>query len=363
LISRRSFLRASLVGAIAGPFTPTRDARAQTGFAPVLPGRALEFPRDEGSHPDFRVEWWYITGWLNPVSHQSLGFQVTFFRARPARHTGNPSAFTPRQILIAHAALSDPAQGALVHEQRVARAAFDLAGAREDRLEVWLDDWTLRAETGGYRARIGGPSLSLDLAFAPTQPPLLQGDRGYSRKGPHAESASYYYSLPHLAVRGDIAYGRRKEAVSGRAWFDHEWSSSYMDERAVGWDWIGLNLDGGGALMAFRMRDTTGASLWAGGTMRTPGQAAQVFAPESVVFNPTRWWRSPRTGTNYPVAWSVTVGDMQIGIEPLMHDQENDTRLTTGTVYWEGAVRATRDGHAMGLGYLELTGYWQRLRL
>ncbi len=329
----------------------------------MTPGRALAFPRDEGSHPEFRVEWWYITGWLEDAARRPLGFQITFFRARPSRGSGNPSAFAPRQILIAHAALSDPAHGKLIHEQRAARSAFDLAGAREDGLHVWLDDWLLRAEGAGYRAKISGAALSLDLAFAPTQPTLLQGESGYSRKGPRADAASYYYSQPHLAVRGEIERSRKRETVQGTAWLDHEWSSSYMDERAAGWDWIGIHLDGGGALMAFRMRDAAGASLWAGATLRTPGQPARAYAADEVRFTSRRSWRSPRTGANYPVEWSVTVGDLAFEIMPLMDDQENDTRLTTGAIYWEGAVRASHGGKTVGCGYLELTGYWRRLRL
>lgn len=356
-------MQSSLCGGVVGVLAPLHAAFAQTEFARVAPGRTLAFPRDEGSHPDFRVEWWYITGWLEDTVRNPLGFQITFFRARPSRGSGNPSAFTPRHMLIAHAALSDPAQGKLIHEQRAARAAFDLAGAREDGLHVWLDDWLLRADGTGYRAQVTGTALSLELTFSPTQPPLLQGDAGYSRKGPNADSASYYYSLPHLAVRGAIVRDRKRAVVQGTAWLDHEWSSSYMDERAVGWDWIGINFNDGSALMAFRMRDASGTSLWAGATLREPMQALRTFGPAEVRFIPRRSWRSSRTGANYPIAWSVTVGDLQFDIEPLMDDQENDTRLTTGAIYWEGAVRAARGDKALGRGYLELTGYWRPLRL
>jgi len=362
-LSRRVFLQSSLCSGIVGALAPWQSAFAQTTYAPVVPGHALVFPRDEGSHPEFRTEWWYVTGWLEDAARNALGFQITFFRARPARGSGNPSAFTPRQVLIAHAALSDPVQGKLLHEQRAARAAFDLAGAREGQLHVWLDDWLLRSEAPGYRAKVTGAALTLNLEFTPTQPPLLQGDAGYSRKGPRADAASYYYSLPHLSVHGEIVRDRKRAVAQGTAWLDHEWSSSYMDERAVGWDWIGINFDNGGALMAFRMRDATDASLWANATLRDAMRSVRTFGPGEVRFIPRRSWRSPRTGTNYPVAWTVTAGDLHYDIEPLMDDQENDTRLTTGAIYWEGAVRVSRGGQPVGRGYLELTGYWRRLRL
>ncbi|MBI2295580.1 MAG: carotenoid 1,2-hydratase [Betaproteobacteria bacterium] len=327
-----------------------------------MPGYRLRFPHDEGSHPDFRLEWWYVTGWLNEAS-KPLGFQITFFRARPELNHDNPSAFTPRQIMIAHAALSDPFRGRLIHAQRAARQGFGLAGADRGRTGAWIYDWRLEQAGDSYHARITGRQLSMELGFAVTQPPLNQGQEGYSRKGPAPEHASYYYSLPHLKVSGTIARDGAPKAVTGSAWLDHEWSSSYMAEQAVGWDWIGINLADGGALMAFRMRDQQGGSFWAGGALRHPDGRLKVFLPDEVRFVPRREWRSARTGTTYPVSFLVRAGDREFAIEPLFDDQEHDTRASTGTIYWEGAVRALRDGKAVGLGYLELTGYWRRVEL
>ena len=340
----------------------TRNEERFTPFAPVVPGYRLRFPRDEGSHPEFRLEWWYITGWLE-AANRPLGFQVTFFRARPDLKHDNPSAFTPRQIMIAHAALSDPAQGRLVHAQRAAREGFALAGADTGRTQVWIDDWRLRQDGRTYRATIPAGDFSFDLELDAVQPHLLQGENGLSRKGPAPESASYYYSIPHLRVNGLLTHGGKVQRVTGSAWLDHEWSSRYMEQDAVGWDWIGINLSDGAALMAFRMRDQQGGSFWAGGALRRADGSLRAFAPEEVRFVPGRAWRSARTGASYPVAWIVRAGDLQLAIEPLFDDQEHDTRASSGTIYWEGAVRALRGGQPVGEGYLELTGYWRRLNL
>jgi predicted secreted hydrolase len=334
-----------------------------TPYAPVTPGYGMRFPFDEGSHPAFRTEWWYITGWLEPQGRAPIGFQITFFRTRPDTDARNPSAFTPHQLMIAHAALSDATRGRLVHDQKLARAALGLAGADQGRTHVWIDDWLLTQEARSYRLRIPAREFALDLTFAPTQPPLLQGEEGYSRKGPQADSASYYYSVPQLQVAGTLNDGKHRSAVSGTAWLDHEWSSSYMDARADGWDWIGINLADGAALMAFRMRDRNGGALWAGGSYRERDGTRRAFTPQEVEFAPTRTWRSPRTGASYPVAWRVAIPGVTLTIEPLMDDQEHDTRASVGTVYWEGAVTATRDGKAVGRGYLELTGYWRPMKL
>ncbi|OGA47689.1 MAG: hydrolase [Betaproteobacteria bacterium RIFCSPLOWO2_12_FULL_62_58] len=333
-----------------------------TSFAPVVPGYRLRFPHDEGSHPDFRLEWWYITGWLNDAAARPLGFQITFFRARPELKHDNPSAFTPRQIMIAHAAISDPLHGRLIHAQRAARAGFELAGADEGRTRVWIDHWSLEQRDGTYRAQLPAQEFQLDFTFAPTQPPLLQGEYGLSRKGPAPESASYYYSLPHLEVTGTLARRGKPQTVTGSAWLDHEWSSSYLAKEAVGWDWIGVNLDDGGALMAFRMRDKNGGSFWAGGALRRADGSSRIFSFSEVQFTPRREWRSARTGTSYPVSWLVRAGDREVVIEPLFDDQEHDTRNSTGAIYWEGAAHALVDGKPAGRGYLELTGYWRPLR-
>jgi predicted secreted hydrolase len=338
-------------------------ALAGVDYPVVERGRALRFPRDHGAHPRYRTEWWYATGWLRDGAGRELGFQVTFFRSRPGVAEASPSAFAPTQLLFAHAAIADPAHGRLVHDQRAARAGFGLADAREETTDVRVDDWALALAGETYRTRIPAREFALDLAFAPTQGLLLQGEDGYSRKGPLAEQASYYYSRPHLAVSGAIERGGRREAVEGAAWLDHEWSSEYLAAEASGWDWIGINLADGGALMAFRIRAKAGGAFWAGGAHRAADGRLTILAPDAIGFTPIRSWRSPRTEVDYPVAMRVRAGALELDLEPLMDDQELDSRATTGTIYWEGAVRARRGSRPAGRGYLELTGYWKPLKL
>jgi predicted secreted hydrolase len=337
-------------------------ARAADTFPEVTPGHALQFPHDYGSHPAFRNEWWYITGWLEPAGGEALGFQITFFRNRPGVAEDNKSAFAPRQLLFAHAALADPRLGRLRHDQRAVREGFDLATAREGDTDVWIGDWSLKRIEGSYRTHISARDFIFDLEFTPTQAVLLEGDAGVSRKGPLPAQASYYYSEPHLAVKGRVAIAGTDTTVTGVAWLDHEWSSEYMAPQAVGWDWTGINFDDGGALMAFRMRDRSGASFWASGSYRSPDGSVRVLKPDEIEFTPQRRWRSPRTQVEYPVAMTVRAGDRTYALEPLMDDQELDTRTGVGVLYWEGAVRASA-GRAVGRGYLELTGYGKAIKL
>jgi predicted secreted hydrolase len=153
--------------------------------------------------------------------------------------------------------------------------------------------------------------------------------------------------------------------AQGRAWLDHEWSSTLLDPEAAGWDWVGMNLDDGSALTAFQIRHKqTGASLYGYASLRGPGSArVQTFAPEAVAFEPLAHWTSPRTGARYPVAQRIRVGDRVFETEPLFEDQELDSRASAGAVYWEGASRLRESGRLVGRGYLELTGYAAPMRL
>ena len=334
-------------------------------FAPVTRGVGLAFPADYGSHPGFRTEWWYVTGWLTTGHGESLGFQITFFRVKTRIGAANPSSFTPQQLIIAHCAISDPTHGRLWQDQRIRRTGSGLVEAATGDTHVRIDGWSLERnpDSTAYVATLDAEDFSLELTLTQTQDMLLNGEAGVSRKGPSAEAASYYYSLPHLKVRGDIVRRRSKERVTGEAWLDHEWSSEYLDPQAVGWDWIGLNLEGGAALMAFRIRGAGGAQHWAGGTFRGGDGRVEILSPGDIEFRAGRGWTSPRTQVSYPVEWHVRAGSREFDLRPLLDDQENDTRLSTGAVYWEGAVRAyDRRGFA-GRGYLELTGYGERLRL
>jgi predicted secreted hydrolase len=326
-------------------------------YPDVNPGRTFAFPVDHGAHPDFRTEWWYVTGTVKTAKGKDLGFQITFFRTRPRVDPRNPSKFSPRQILFAHAAVSDSAVGKLVHDQRAARSGFGIAEAKIGDADVHIKDWRfVRLADGRFSARIVARGFTLNLMFKPTQPPLLQGVGGYSRKGPDPKSASYYYSVPQLATTGTITRGESIETVTGRSWLDREWSSRYLGGAAVGWDWTGLNFDDGAALMAFRIRGADGRNLWAGGTFRRANGASVTLKPGDVRFTPTRIWRSKRTGANYPVAQILTIklpeGVKRLTLTPMFADQELDARSSGLPVYWEGFVST-----GGGRGYLELTGY------
>jgi len=352
-------------------------------FAIVKPDVPLRFPADHGAHPAFRTEWWYVTGWLRPqtgtktpqsgtgvrttgtnarrtaTGGPEMGMQITFFRTRIPRAGPSRSRFGTDQVIFAHAAIADPATGRLRHATRIARAGFGLAQAREGDMDVVVDDWRLwRSSDGRLHGRVVVDGQRLDLVFTPTQKIIAQGQGGYSQKGPSPSEASHYYSWPQLRSAGTLA----GTPVEGVAWLDREWSSTLLNRQAVGWDWLGLNLDDGGALTLFRVRDHQGRALWAGGSHRDVHGKTTIFQPQDVDWRSAGWWRSPRSGARWPVQplvrYRLNKGWQQLEIKPLMPDQELDSRRGGGPLYWEGAI--TVPG---GRGYLELTGYASPLRM
>ncbi len=372
MLTRRPFMLSPL--ALALPAVHARDI-ARPGDA--LRPRPLVFPRDHGTHNDTRTEWWYLTGHAKDTQGREFGFQVTFFRSRVDPAQALPGRLAARHLLFAHAAITDVAGQRLHHDERIVRwngeppanserAVF----ASERDTDVQIRDWFIRRRAdGGYTTRVTGDTLLIDVEADAPQAILLQGEQGFSRKGPEASQASFYVTQPQLVVRGTLGLAGRRFTITGTAWLDHEWSEALLHPEAVGWDWIGMNLFDGHCVTAFQLRRADGSKLWAGGSFRAAGSADSPsdiyrFRPGEVDFRPQRWWNSPLTRTRYPVEWLVRTPADFYTVRARVDAQELDSRATSGAIYWEGlSDLIDSNGRTVGRGYLEMTGYAQRLRL
>ena len=339
------------------------DPSAAGEFSRVSSIPDLTFPRDHGTHRDFRHEWWYFTGHLADAAQRRFGFQLTFFRFAFAPGPSRlDSAWATHEAMLAHFALSDLEGGRFFADQRLERPVLDLAGATDNPLAVWVGDWGMRLEHTPHarwhlEARERGRQLALSLTAM--KPIVLHGDHGYSRKGDSLANASCYYSQSRLLAEGEIRLNDQRYAVEGNAWFDHEWGSGVLDANTDGWDWFGLQLDDGSELMLYRLRDHNGRdSPWGSGTVIHPDGKTTALKSSDFQLSPTRHWTSPVSDRRYPTAWSVEVpgAALKLVVEALLPDQE-----WTGIVgYWEGAVvvTGTRRGEMLnGEGYMELTAY------
>lgn len=379
-LSKRLLLRYGLASA-AGM------ASLHMPLANALPVRTLSFPRDHGAHPDFRTEWWYITGSAKS-GNREFGFQITFFRSRVEPTQGMQSQFAAKQLLFAHAAVTDVQGKKLWHDQQIARAGFGIAQASEADTQVKLRRWSLTRlpYENLYNARVVAKEFEMELVCTNSQPLLLQGKDGLSRKGPDEKQASYYYSQPQLSVAGFIELqGKRFEINEGKlpgkdaggtAWLDHEWSQELLHPEAVGWDWIGMNLFDGSALTAFQLRKKDGTAVWSGGSYRPAAQAKNTNAgtsfggkafnasPFEVQFQALKPWKSPLTAASYPIEWLVRTPADYYTVKAVIPNQELDSRSSTGAVYWEGLSDLfDSNGKHVGRGYLEMTGYAGALRM
>lgn len=339
-----------------------RGQNAQ-GYARALEPRDFSFPADHGPHPELRTEWWYYTGNLETAEGRRFGFQLTFFRSAlapemPARQ----SEWATRQAWLAHFAVSDVEGERFRSFERWGRGAAGLAGARMEPFRVWLKDWSAQAAGGPVfpmRLQASAGDAALDLSLQQGKPPVLQGERGLSRKSAEPGNASYYYSLTRMPAEGTIRLGNERFQVTGLAWMDREWSTSSLGVDQVGWDWFALQLSDGSDLMLYQLRRKSGAiDPASSGTVVEPDGGSAPLSSTDFSIAPLSRWTSPRSGAAYPARWRVRVPSQELDLEirPLLADQELDVSFR----YWEGAVAVagTRRGRPLqGRGYVELTGY------
>jgi predicted secreted hydrolase len=335
-----------------------------TGFQRSDRVQPFIFPEDLGAHPDYQTEWWYYTGNLDTPEGGHFGFQLTFFRRAllPAgQRDERDSAFATEQIYFAHFAITDVNGSAFHAFERFARGAGGIAGAQAAPYQVWLENWSVREnEDGSLRLFASEENVTLDLQLTDLKGPIPQGDQGYSRKGPEAGDASYYYSQTRLKAEGIIHIGAVTYSVSGLSWKDHEYSTSALSPGQIGWDWFSIQLDNHVELMLFYLRKADGSvDPYSSGMLIFADGSTQALARDDFSIQALDTWRSPHSGADYPSRWRVSVpsADITLEIEPHLPDQE----LRVTFVYWEGAVqvRGTMVGEPVrGNGYVELTGYF-----
>src|SRR5262245_5829431 len=356
-------LAALALGAAAAP-APERLLQ-RDGYRLVTAPRRFAFPRDHASHPEYRLEWWYYTGRVEGAGRH-FGYQLAFFRVGLDRtRAASRSAWAPHTLFFAHLALTDEDRRRFRFAEAIQRPALGMAGADSTRYHVWVDDWSAELEDDArtHRLKAGVADFALDLELAPPDAPVLQGEAGVSRKSSALGNASHYYSYPLMSTRGTLRVERDSFAVSGVTWMDHEFGTTQLDSAEVGWEWFGLRLDGGEALMLYVMRHRDGGiDPVSSGTWTTRDGRTVTLARDRFQIQPLGRWKSPHSGAVYPHGWRVRIAslDVDLTVMPIVDDQELSTHATGGVIYWEGHVRvsgAVRGIRVTGDGYTELTGY------
>jgi predicted secreted hydrolase len=344
----------------------------QPSFAQALTPKPLEFPRDQGPHPDFRQEWWYLTGNLDSAAGERFGFELTIFRfaVAPALAPGlaATSGWRTRQIYLGHFAVTDVARHRFRFAAKLSRGALGLAGARADPFRIWVGNWQIGRDSAvsptstpsdaPWRLQADERGYILSLTARPLMPPVLNGEQGLSRKSGQPGNATYYYSIPRVAVQGTVVRDGRPLQVHGLAWLDREWGSGSLGPQESGWDWFGLQLDDGSCLMFYALRDRGGAEdAYSAGTSVDAQGKVRPLARSDVRIEVLGHW-TDRSGARYPSRWRLLVPKLglDLTVQPVLADQE----LMISPRYWEGAVdvAGNRAGRSIaGRGYVELVGY------
>jgi predicted secreted hydrolase len=330
-------------------------------FARAYDVHPIIFPDDLGQHPDYQAEWWYYTGNLADAAGNRFGFQLTFFRRGLTPGLAErDSEWGSNQIYFAHFTVTDVAGESFTYHERFNRGGPDLAGVTGDPYHVWLDDWYARQiASDQVELKADAGDIALHLSLEQTKPAALQGDRGLSQKSDEPGNASYYYSLTNNRASGTVTTPRGTFEVTGKAWKDHEWSTSGLGPEAVGWDWFSLQLADGREIMYFNIRREDGSiEPVSGGTLIERDGSTRYLPKEAVDIEVLDYWQSPESGATYPAEWIFTIPDeeIELHIRPLLPQQE----LRVSFTYWEGAVEI--EGTQSGYGYIEMTGYYSSMQ-
>ena len=335
-------------------------------FRPALPGYKYEFPRDHGSHPEYKLEWWYYTGQLRAADGHEFGYELTFFRSGVEQSFENPSAWHIRDLYMAHFAVSDLTEKKFYYFEKLNRAGPGIAGAATGTLNSWNENWSARLNGGLIKLTANAGDAAIELSLDLKKPPTIHGTNGVSQQAEGAGRASHYYSLTRLGTSGLLRLGSKTFQVTGESWMDHEFGTNQLAENQIGWDWFSIQLDNGVDLMIYRMRNRDGSlDPYSSGTV-VDSQTSHLRLSDFTA-TPGRRWQSPSTGTSYPIEWTVSLPsrNTELRVTPLLDNQELVTTRSTGIAYWEGAISVTGtwEGKPVkGRGYLELTGYAEKHR-
>jgi predicted secreted hydrolase len=342
----------------------------EDGFEVPQPGHHFTFPRDHGSHPAFKLEWWYLTGHLFGPNQERFGFQATIFRksGKPPSQPINESRnrFQKEEFFLVHTALLNTLSGEFLHTERLARAGWDASASTE----------TLSLHMGDFQLVLSDPTLNkitldahirdqatFSLSLEPLKPLVVFGENGISRKGNSPTAASWYLTFPRLKTTGTLTLQNKSIPVTGEVWMDHEISSSQLTAQQVGWDWAGIQLDDGREIMVYRLRLKDGSPDPASALSWVDREGHAIMQPASAFsWDGKGVWKSPHSGAAYPLPVQLKATDPATGLHvefilaPLVQDQELQGTFSD-VPYWEGACRVLQNGKPVGSAYVELTGY------
>jgi predicted secreted hydrolase len=352
----------SLLMFVSSLMVSTPSAVAKT-YKQALPGYQYQFPRDHGSHEDFKTEWWYYTGHMQTESGKRFGYELTFFR-HGIEHDSTLKTTEPRNVYLAHFAITDETNKRFQYFEKMSRSGLPVASAQSTILAVQNQGWSVEQLGDKFILRADGDKSGIRLMLTPAKKTIIHGKDGVSQKASCKGCASHYYSMTRLKTEGMVIVDGKPERITGGwSWMDHEFGSNQLTDEQVGWDWFSVQLDNNSELMLYVMRrkDGTIDKNSSGTIVGADGSTVHLNKDEFSIASTSKW-TSPNSKGVYPMGWAIDIPKQQVKLtlSPVAKDQELLTKRSTGVTYWEGSadVSGTFAGKAVkGQSYVEMTGY------
>lgn len=331
------------------------EPKPKNGFAQLLVSQGtkvtkpanLQFPADHGGHPDFGIEWWYLTANLTDKTDNPIWLQWTLFRTLAPQPE---NTWSNGQFYMAHFSIHSETQH--IAREKFAQGGVGNVGVNSDLM--FIDDWQLSKNLAGRPSALTlsiPDDVELDLSFNAKQSVLLQGDEGYSEKYPNTGLASYYYSVPDIQVNGQIKLKGQHHSVKGHAWYDHEWSSAFLNEHFTGWQWFSLHLEDNTKLMLFTLQPTKASELaqyWYG-KYRKDNEETVSLTDNQIHIVPLQYIDS-KMG-KIAIEWRLQIPTIHLDVT--IHALKREQISPFSVLYYEGAVNVS--GSTNGVGFVEMT--------
>lgn len=344
---------------------------AGRNFELARPGYKYSFPKDHGSHDNFKTEWWYYTGNLKGDDNNQYGYELTFFRSalnldRPVQN----SIWAMPDIYMAHFAVTDVNSKKFYTKSRLQRPGPDFAGSTKDKLKVWTLNWSATMDQGEKQTlKAKSSECTLELEVSPQKPLVIQGENGISRKAAKGDHASHYYSYTRLKTDGWLTIKGKRVKVTGTSWMDHEFGSNQLDENQVGWDWFSIHLDNNKEIMLYLMRLEDGSydQASSGSLIAENGKLTHLKLADYKIKLIGKW-RSNKTKIEYPMGWEIEIPAQKVHLKvsPKLDNQEFARQDGNAVTYWEGACSVLgtyNNQQCKGDAYVEMTGYGDAFKL
>ena len=371
--------------------TPSRSIYSHPGYREVV------LPYDHGAHPNYKTEWWYWNGHLTAQDGSQYGFQFAFFHLRSLGTwlKGFPVWWLfPSHVSAGQLVVVNKQTGRIAITKR--QPVWQWTGTRADknRMYIKICDWLATGEQdskGNFIMHLKAPSrhCSLDLELIPLKPAVLHGDKGFLAQGPHFVP-SHYISFTRLLAKGSLNLEKKTMEVTGQAWHDHEYMSGAPSAQFAGWDWFSIQFDDDNSVTNMNEANGTegihplrGAEVMLSLIRSLEEEILEgskgTFVPKNGHPETLTWkedffveagtearWKSPATGTVYPLGWRINfpLRKWVIEVSPVSPAQEVSLKFPD-LDYWEGACTVaarTPDGIIKGFAYVEMSGYCKSIR-